>query len=181
MNKITKPSKRFSLLFKALFYLYPVTMLLLWLFSKMSITGEFSLDVNTDGNAITTEMLDPEWWQRLAGFALAMLPGAALMYIYHCLAKLFSLYANGAIFEKANVDNFRKVAWGIIAHQLLAIPSGTLITLVLTLTNPQGERLVQVGVDDTNISMVVVGIMILFISRIMDEGRKMNDEQALTV
>lgn len=181
MDKITKPSKRFASLFKLLFYAYPVAVLLLWLFCNMTVEGDFQLGINTSGPDANSEMLDPKLWQRLLGFCSAMLPGAALMYIFHALSRLFSLYSRTVIFEKANVDCFRAVAWGLIAQQVLSIPAATLTTLILTITYPEGERLITVSVFGVNIMLIVVGVMILLVSRIMNEGRKMRDEQILTV
>ncbi|WP_147819524.1 DUF2975 domain-containing protein [Salidesulfovibrio onnuriiensis] len=181
MDKITKPSKYFALLFKVLFYLYPIAMFIFWLDCDVTNTGELILDYDTESTPGMGDLADPEMWQRLCSFIAYMIPGAALMYIYHSLKKLFSLYSQGIIFEHENVKCFRGVAWGLIASNLLAIPAGTLISFIITVTNPEGDRLLHMGIDDTDISMVVVGIMLLVISRIMDEGRKMKEEQAFTV
>lgn len=189
MDRITKPSKRLALLFSILFYAYPVCTFALWMICDVDPNGELTFgveaaDLGMDmvlAEGVNMSTTNPELWQRVGGFLATMIPGAAIMYAYHSLSRLFTLYSRGEIFEKSNVGCYRGVAWAIIAHYLLVIPGGTLTTLIMTLNNPEGERIIQVSVDDSNLSMMVVGIMILLIARIMDEGRKLKEEQALTV
>jgi hypothetical protein len=110
-----------------------------------------------------------------------LLPGAAIMYVYLVLSRLFNLYAQGVFFEKENVSCYRSIAYGLIFQQFLFIVEEALQTFLLTIRNPEGERLVTIGFDDTNVSLLIVGFMIILISRIMDEGRKIQEEQNLTV
>lgn len=181
MNTITKPSRRFALLFRVLFYLYPVATLCLWLWIDTTGSNEWmELDAITDVMN-GAPVRDFAMWQRLACFGASMLTGGAVMYVFHRLARLFDLYAGGEFFGSGTVACYRAVGWGLIAQQVLSLPEGGLLAVILTWNNPVGERLVTVSVDDANISLVVVGLMIILISRIMDEGRKMREEQQLTI
>jgi hypothetical protein len=127
------------------------------------------------------EILNIATWQRVACFGASMLTGSAVMYIFRSLSRLFNLYGAGKIFGAENVACYRSIGLALIVQQLVSLPEGALLTLILSWTNPEGERFISMGVDDANISLVVVGLMVILISRIMDEGRKMQEEQQFTV
>lgn len=181
MDTISRPSRVFSMFFRVLFYLYPAAILTLWMLMEIQASNSmFSIDFfyeSLEGG----QYQDVEIWQRLACFGVSMIPGAAVMYVYHALSKLFGLYSRGTIFSSTNVACYRAIAWGLIFSQALRIPEQALQTVLLSMNNPAGERFISIGINDTNITTVVVGMMILIVSRIMDEGRKIQDEQTLTV
>ncbi|MBI9079390.1 MAG: DUF2975 domain-containing protein [Pseudodesulfovibrio sp.] len=110
-----------------------------------------------------------------------MVPGAAIMYVYWTLSRLFDLYARGVFFGKENVSCYRAIGYGLICQQLLFTVEEVLQTFFLTMHNLEGEKIISISFDDTNASLLVVGLMIILISRIMDEGRKIQEEQSLTV
>lgn len=181
MQHIIRPSKRFALLFRSLFFLYPAGVLAVWLTVDPASNGQWlELDVLKDvmplsgGAALRT-------WQRLACFGAAMLPGAAVMYAYRSLWRLFDLYAAGVFFEQENVACFRGIGWALMAQQALALPEGALQTLALTALNPAGGRMVTLSLEDNNVTLLIVGLMIILIAKVMDQGRKLQEEQRLTV
>lgn len=181
MNTITKPSKRFAFLFRIVFYAYPVAMLCLWLWIDPKETNDwldFDLIESVMEGQTVTELVT---WQRIACFGASLLTGSAVMYVFHRLSRLFNLYSEGVFFDGGNVACYRTIGISLIVQQLLSLPEQALQSLILSWNNPVGERVVSVGVDDANISLIIVGLMIILISRIMDEGRKMQEEQQLTV
>ena len=180
MNNITRPSRRFALLFRAVFYLYPAAMLCLWLL--VDPAGGHWTGFDPVG-AVLGDHPVREFgvWQRVACFGASMLSGGAVMYVFARLSRLFGLYARGEFFGPGNVACYRSIGYALIVQQALSLPEGGLLALALTWNNPVGERLFTLGVDDANVSLVVVGLMIILVSRIMDEGRKMSEEQQLTI
>ena len=97
------------------------------------------------------------------------------------LIKLFGLYSRGKIFTADNVRCIRRIGIVILIYNLLFPLYEMLMTFILTMNNPVGERLVRLGFGGTDIAQIVIAIMIILISWIMDEGRKMEEEQAYTV
>jgi hypothetical protein len=181
MNNITKPSRRFALLFRIVFFLYPVATLCLWLWADPSgpehWTGFDPIGTVLGGHPVREFGM----WQRVACFGASMLTGGAVMYVFSKLSRLFTLYARGEFFGPGNVACYRSIGYGLIVQQILSLPEGGLLALALTWNNPAGERLFTLGVDDANVSLVVVGLMIILVSRIMDEGRQLSEEQQLTI
>lgn len=181
MDTITKPSRRFAVLFRVVFYAYPVIMFCLWLWIDPAGSNDW-LDFDLiesvmEGRTVTELLL----WQRVACFGASMLTGGAVMYVFRRLSRLFDLYGEGVFFDAGTVTCYRGIGAGLIVQQLLSFPEQALQTLILSWKNPVGERFISFGVDDANISLIIVGLMIILISRIMDEGRKMQEEQQFTV
>lgn len=181
MNSITKPSRRLALLFQVVFFVYPLAMLGLWLwFDPTGAEGFLGVELLKPfmrGHAIQSIVM----WQRLGCFGASMLSGVAVMYVFLSLSRLFNLYGAGEFFSAANVACYRAIGVGLMVQQLVSLPEGALQTLMLSWTNPEGQRFIAVGMDEVNVSLVLVGFMVILISRIMDEGRKLQEEQQLTV
>ncbi|BCS89068.1 DUF2975 domain-containing protein [Pseudodesulfovibrio sediminis] len=179
MNNITKPSRRFALLLHIIFYVYPIFILWLWVDPSGTASSlGFDLIKSIMGE---TQIRETVLWQRLACFGAAMLTGSVVMYMLHSLSRLFTLYGKGEFFSTQNVACYRAVGISLIVQQAVSLPEQALQTVILSWTNPVGQRIIAIGADDTNISLIVVGLMVIVISRIMDEGRKMQEEQQLTV
>lgn len=179
MNNITKPSRRFALFLTLILYAYPIFLLWLWIDPANSASSlGFDL-INTIMGE--TQIRETMLWQRLACFAASMLTGGVTMYMLHTLSRLFTLYGKGEFFGTQNVACYRAVGISFIVQQAVSLPEQALQTAILSWTNPVGQRVVAIGADDTNIALIAVGLMVIIISRIMDEGRKMQEEQQLTV
>jgi hypothetical protein len=55
------------------------------------------------------------------------------------------------------------------------------MTLALTFNNPPGQRMISIGFSSTDFSEIVTALMIIVVAWIMDEGRKLKEEQALVI
>jgi hypothetical protein len=51
----------------------------------------------------------------------------------------------------------------------------------MTLTNPPGQRILEIGIGSFQFSSLMIGSIILLISCVMDEARIMNEEQQYIV
>jgi len=57
----------------------------------------------------------------------------------------------------------------------------SLLSVILTMGKPPGQRLLVVGLDSGDFTGVFVGVVVLIISWVMDEGRKIEEDQALII
>ena len=87
--------------------------------------------------------------------------------------KLFRLYERGQLFSPANINYLRKIAG---AAFLLACET----TLATALKNPNYPA-DELSTWATLVTLAVPAFLILFFAWIMDEGRKIQEEQELTV
>jgi hypothetical protein len=61
------------------------------------------------------------------------------------------------------------------------VVKNSLLSVVLTLPNPPGHRVVTLGLYSADFTAIFVGIVILFIAWVMDEARKLQEDQALII
>ena len=118
---------------------------------------------------------------RFLGFLASLIPIGVKMAGLYMLIKLFRLYENLEIFSNRNVICFRNLGriliFWVIA-QLIYIP---LISIVVTYQNPPGERSIAVSLGSADLTALIIGVTLLVISWVMDEGRKLEEEQRYTV
>lgn len=181
MEKIARISRVLKGLFSALVLLMPLLWLLYWGFFNELLRLNFAgnlYGVAVDKLPIRAPL---SFWVRCLGFAVT-LPGLAVeLYALLKLRQLFSLYAGGRIFERENVGCIKALGFALLIGQALNPISQGLITVVLTFQNPPGQRMIQIGLSDANLTAIVCGLMIIVVAWIMDEGRKLQEEQALTI
>lgn len=121
------------------------------------------------------------WTMKVLGFAASMLPGAASMYCFACLARLFQRFGQGEMFTQGAVGLIRRIGVAVLATQALRILHGSLVTLILTMDNPPGQHMITLGLDSASVSESVTGVIIILASWIMDEARKLREEQELVI
>ena len=124
------------------------------------ILGENHMRIVISPNHIyssPSEMPSEIFWLMLVKQGLAFLAGGAML-------RLFWLYAKGILFMAKNVNCIRFLGYYFIADWFV-------------------NDLMQDYLHDMALSMtpVFVGFVIIFVAWIMDEGRKIQEEQELTV
>jgi hypothetical protein len=97
------------------------------------------------------------------------------------LKRLFAYYRDGLIFTSGHVRCFRNIGKALLLWVVFGIIYNTASTLLFSLGNPPGQRILQIGFSSMDFTALVVGSMVLVISWVMDEGRELYEEQVLTV
>ncbi|OIO01936.1 MAG: hypothetical protein AUJ49_06930 [Desulfovibrionaceae bacterium CG1_02_65_16] len=118
---------------------------------------------------------------KLLGFCSSMLPGAAAMYGFACLAGLFGRFGKGEMFSAATVRLLRRLGWAVLVAQGMQVLHGSLASLILTMGNPPGRHVVTIGLDSATLAETVTGVVIILASWVMDEARKLKEEQELVI
>ncbi|NDV28873.1 DUF2975 domain-containing protein [Desulfovibrio sp. JC010] len=179
MNKI----KKMSIFLKYAFLLMLIALPI------FEITAWFLFDGDPEAFFVSEFLfeLDPEFLgpltdtQRVLGL-LASAPYAALgMFCLWQLVNLFGLYSQGKIFTAENSVCYNRAAWALLVGELIYPFTQAAVSYIATMNNEVGDRLVCVNIDDANIGNIVVACVILAISWVMDEGRKLQDEAELTI
>ncbi len=180
MDKIRRMSIFLKYMFWLVLVLIPISEVFGWLY--LDGTGEFFLSPEGLGDFF----MEPEVEGigdngRFLGLA-ASLPLILLdMFSMWQMTKLFTLYSAGKIFTVENTLCFSRAAWAFLLSELVApfVQAGA--TAAATMHNAVGERVISVGIDDADLGNVLVACVVLAISWVMDEGRKLNEEAELTV
>lgn len=190
MSRIQTISTYFFYLFSGLLILSPLATIFLWLFMNdlphdiLSTYLEFAVFMKTPGakafNILDKLPLNLEY--RLVALGGALFSQLPLYLGYYILRRLFSLYRVGTIFGASTVLCYRRLGYLIIAASAFFIPIGEGINIMaLTLSNPPGSRVLSIGFGTPGLEMILMGLMIIVISWIMDEGRKIEEERSYTV
>ncbi len=173
LERIQQASRRLGRVFRWGIVLTPVMVAIFWLYVG---------DNSVLGRQLPVE-LDPDLPDRakLWGFAVSMLPGLVVMYILAQLSRLFRLYEQGIFFSRANVAIFQRLGWSILAWACADFLQTVGLGLVLTLHRAAGQRLLVISLSSDQALMALMGLVVVTVSRVMDQARKLEEEQALIV
>jgi len=173
LSRIKKVSRKFRLLFSSLVIAIPIADALFWImFNHLPANGEMILRTDNHDLALQT---------RLLLFVASLIPIAVATFGAFTLARLFQLYENGIVFSTLNVKYYRSLGYTIIGWVIATFLYTPLNSIIVSINNPPGERYVTVGFEAFDLFTLTMGIIVLLISWVMDEGRKLEDEQTYTV
>ena len=117
---------------------------------------------------------------RALGFAVSMLPLSVLFYALHQAYELFDGYRLGRILNAGAPVRLRRIGLAMLALAVLRPLANTLVGLVLTQSNPVGQRIlaIQLSIDDYMIA--IFGGLILAIGHaMMDAARIAEDHRQI--
>jgi hypothetical protein len=118
---------------------------------------------------------------KLFAFLVSLIPTSINVFIFVLLAKLFRSFESLEIFSGQNVKYLRKIGGCIFLNQLLYPVYFGLLSLTLTISNPPGFRMISMAFGTQQVTLLIVGAMIMLISWIVEEGRILREEQAATI
>ena len=177
LKRIKKVSRGFHLFFSVLIVVVPLYYVFYWAFINQF--PETLITVNIDSNSLISNPLSIGL--RLIGFLTSLLPLSALIYGLINIRKLFSYYRNGVIFSFDHVNIFKKTSKALISWVFLSIFYESAKSILFSMGNPPGQRVVSVGFSSQEITTLVVAGIFCIIAWVMDEGRIITEEQKLTV
>ncbi len=118
---------------------------------------------------------------KIFAFLVSLIPNAFSVLALYFLAKLFRLFEEMEFFSQHSVGTLRRIGFSLLAGQLTFPIYTALLSLTLTLSNPPGQRVIAVSFGTAEFNWTALALVIILISWIMDEGRKLQEEQAATV
>lgn len=187
-TRIQKYSKFFRAIFWFVLVATPLFVAVIWLFGgeiSMNDAGYDNViamyldDVNIDEASMPS--LPLPWSTRLLGLAVTLLPlGVGALSVWW-LIRLFSCFSAGEIFTENTVKYIRFLGWTMVAGVVVDPIYESLLSIVLTFHNPPGERMVTVSLESTDFEQLLTAGIIILVSWIMEEGRKLRESDELTV
>jgi len=147
--------------------------------SDAPIDSELSLTATPSMIKPLTELSNTT---KFLGFLISLLPVSMTMFILYLVSKLFNAFEHLDFFSANTVKYLKRIGFLIITNQILIhAVYCALITLVLTFSNPPGKRIIEISYGIGELNLLIVGIIIILASWIMDEGRKLQEEQEGTI
>lgn len=114
---------------------------------------------------------------RLFGFLVSLLPLSVTLYGVANLIALFKLYESGKIFTFANVVCFKRLSRVLISWFIVGLAMDPLMSVAMTVHNPPGRHMLTIGVESPDVTALLVGAILAVITWVMEEGRKLQEEQ----
>lgn len=118
--------------------------------------------------------LDPTL--RLLGFAVSMVPGALAMWALWNLATLFGCFSRLEFFTARSVRCFRLFATAVLLTGLARPLASGLMSVVTTLGNAPGNRYLAFTMGDSELTAMFLGVVLLVVARVMEQGQKISEE-----
>ena len=174
-ERIIRASRILKRICTLLVFLVPVICALYWIFFNqvrhLPNMTNFPVPITGDLPAFS----------RLLAFFIDLIPSAVLVYGLFVLARLFALYENGIIFAKANVDCFNRLGRAMIVWVVCHFVNNSLISIAVTLHHPPGQRIITVGLEGADFGTLFVGGVVLTVTWVMDEARKIKEDHELFI
>ena len=118
---------------------------------------------------------------RSLAFLTTLVPTAFMIWAFVVLRRLFTLYRDGHYFGRDNVRCFRQLGWAAIGWTIAKFVHGGLLSVALTIHNAPGERALALSAGSGDLTALFAGAVLLLISWVMDEARRLDEEQAQIV
>ena len=135
--------------------------------------------VNTSATPITPYELSTEILA--AGFISSLFPLTVLVFVLLNLRKIFLYYKDGVIFSFEHVVLFKRIAKLLFIWVLLSVAYESVKSVLFSLNNPVGERVLSVGFGSEELTVIVVAAFVYVIAWVMDEGRALAEENQMTI
>lgn len=118
---------------------------------------------------------------RLTAFAASMVPMAVLLYLLHQAYELFDAFRLGQVFSPQAPIRLRRIGSCILALALLRPITSSLLGLILTWTNPPGQRILALSLSIDDYMIAALGGLVLAIGHVMSEAARMAEDHSQIV
>ena len=121
------------------------------------------------------QSMDMPW--RWVGAGLECIPALAMFYAVWCVHRICRAFLAGEVFGPVVVRGFRGVGWGFLAMFVTSLLYQMGVTALLSwLASGQNGGLIVLGLGSFEMSMLVVGLMMLLLAHVLAEGCRLQAE-----
>ena len=114
-------------------------------------------------------------------FIANLLPLSIALWCLWMLHKLFALFAEKIFYHQHNVKRFRALGLGLIAWVICDFILTPVRSVILTLNQPEGSRVIALNFELNDMIMLLAGIVTILLAWVVDEGRKIKEENLHTI
>ncbi len=112
----------------------------------------------------------------LLGALLSVAPVALGLYALWQLWRLFGEYGAGRVFGRPALAHLRRFGWALLGSALLAPLVRAAGSVVLTLGNPPGQRMLVLGLSWNDYLAVLLAAVLIAIATVMAEAVRVAEE-----
>jgi hypothetical protein len=147
-----------------------------YLYNKFDVSFAWLANSNFPASVEPLTLTD-----KIMGIIISIPSTALIMFGLYLMISILKNYEQGQIFILKNAKFFRKLGITIILWKIVDIICSSLITLVTSLQNAVGERVLTISFGSNDFYTFVLGGAIILIGWVMTEAHNMHEEQALTI
>lgn len=150
----------------------PLGLALMWANIEIfadAIMGQLGLPAPVDGFSPLTRFL---------GWLCTMIPGGIMVWGLSEVRRMLQETAAGHYFSLSAVCHFRRFSWAMLLYAGALPVQSAFLSVVLTMHNPPGERMLAIRLGTTELNALFVAILFVIIAHVLEEGRKIADENA---
>lgn len=179
MEKFRSTSKKYKIIFQLILRLVIVITPMFWLtvdtnidiFTFVGLSSVYSSYINSPMLMST----------RIFAIIVSLIPISIVSYALIALIRLFKFYEKGNIFSVETVSQYKKLGKALIFWFFGIMIYDALISLVLTMNNPVGHRVISITIGGIDILAIIAGSVVLIISSVMQQAQEIADENSLTI
>jgi uncharacterized membrane protein YidH (DUF202 family) len=113
---------------------------------------------------------------KLLGALITAIPLVLLMYGVWRLRKLFEQFRQGKLFSESGADHLHAFAWTLLITMLMAPVVSALLSLVLTMNNPPGEKALVITLGSNDFGQLFIAGALFAITWTLREGYRLSQE-----
>jgi Protein of unknown function (DUF2975) len=175
MENIQKLSIRFSLLFKLLMVLLPLTTILYWSFFP------YFRGIGLQVSNTPLELMVASPGNQFYALLVNMIPMMNIVVGLHYLQKLFQNFAKGIVFSILNVNIYRKIGICLFCLAITENVFDSLLTYFVSYNPDNGAHMLSFGIDSAQIIYIVIAGLILVTSHVLREAYQLKLDAQYTI
>lgn len=141
----------------------------------------FGIEVSLFNNCNPPILGDVTTRMRALGFITCLPMALCWSYIYYQLSGLFLAFSQSRLFTISNIHHIKQAARALLLTFFLSIITESLLSVVLTMNNPIGQRELTISVGTPHFSMLITALVIIVAAYVMGEGLKLEEEKKLII
>ncbi len=114
--------------------------------------------------------------QMYAAIGLNLIPVVVLLFTLNTMRKLFSAYHKGEVFTDACARLIQSIGRGFVSLALLPFVLHPILSVLLSISNPPGQRSISVNVSSEMIFFALSGGLIIVIGWAMRQASELASE-----
>lgn len=115
-------------------------------------------------------------WQRAAIWGLGLGVATPGLVALSSMAGLFDAFARGEVFTAYAARAIRRIGLMLGLGAILTIVAGAVRSVVVTVTNPPGERMLAISLGSQEMLLILLGGLLVVIGQAMAEAARMDAE-----
>lgn len=174
MERIKRTSRKLRLASALLFWAVPLACATYWACFN-SLPELMKPAYLADWRPVLPEL------NRALCFVVALFPAGVAMRGFATMRRLFGLYEAGELFSARNVACYRGLGRTLLAWAGAVFLATPLLSLAASVGMPPGQRRLSLVLESLELVALFAGAAAVVISWVMDEGRSIEEDRALTI